>query len=63
MLDGYRTKIVGWVMALAPAFAMAGLAYDPQAITQFIDNFHGWLAAGYGLGGAAVHYFRNQATK
>lgn len=61
MLEGYRTKITGWVMAIIPILAMVGIQVDPVAVTQFINDFSAWIGAGYALGGYAVHYFRNLA--
>lgn len=63
VLPGLKTKITAWVMALAPAAAMLGYDINPEAVADFIEQFSGWIAAGYALLGAAAHYFRNLAGK
>jgi len=62
-LQGYRTKITGWVMALAPLVALAGFGFDQAAFTAWLDQFFAVIAGAYAVGGAAVHYYRNQANK
>lgn len=61
LLKGLRTKIVGWVTALAPAAAMLGYQYDPELIISFINDFSEWIMVGYIGLGTAIHKFRNQA--
>lgn len=63
ILKGHKTKITGWVMALGPALAMAGYAYDPEQVTAWIDEFSGLIAGVYIALGAAVQWFRNLAGK
>jgi hypothetical protein len=62
-LKGYRTKIAGWVTALAGVAAMVGYEYDPVMINEFLDGFAAQIAVLFGMGGAAIHWFRNQANK
>ena len=62
-LKGYRTKIVGWIMAAIPALGMLGYEIDPVTVETFLHDAGAWIAGGYVLAGSAVHYFRNQAGK
>jgi hypothetical protein len=62
-MKGYRTKISGWVTALAGVAVMAGYEYDPVAVNAFLDGFAGQFAVLFGMGGVAIHWFRNQADK
>ncbi len=63
LLPGLKTKLTGWVVALAPAFAMLGIEIDPAAVTAWIEEFNRVLMALFALGGAAIHWFRNLADK
>ncbi len=63
VLPGLKTKLTGWVVALAPALAMLGIEIDPAAVTAWIEEFNRVLLAFFALGGAAIHWFRNLASK
>jgi hypothetical protein len=63
VLPGLKTKIVGWVTALAPALAMIGYDYDPAAVGSFIDEFSNQIAGVFVMLGAAIHWFRGMAEK
>jgi hypothetical protein len=63
MLKGYRTKITGWVMALAPVAAMLGYNVKPEVIGPLLEDSEVWITTGYALGGALVHYFRGLADR
>jgi len=63
MLKGYRTKITGWIMALLPLLALAGVQFDQQAFMQLFNQSFDAILVLYTAGGAAVHYFRGQANK
>ena len=63
ILPGLKTKITGWVVALAPVAALVGFEFDPAQVSQFVEDFFAWIAAGYALAGAAIHFFRDLADK
>ena len=63
ILPGLKTKITGWVMALIPVAGMLGYQISPEATGQWIEDSAEWIAGGYVLFGAAVHWFRNLANQ
>ena len=62
-LDGYKTKILGYIPFVVALLALFGIDIDPQDIADLIDQFSGWIVAGAALYGAAIHWARNQADK
>ena len=59
ILSGYKTIITGWIMAIIPIAGMIGYEIDPGAVSIWLDEWYRWLAGGYVLLGAAVHWFRS----
>ncbi len=62
-LDGYKTKILGYIPFVVTLLALFGVDVDASTLAGLIDQFSGWIVAGAGLYGAAVHWARNQADK
>jgi len=60
-LKGKRTMITGWVMALMPLLALAGVGFDQQVFMGYFNQFFDAILALYAVGGAAVHYYRAKA--
>jgi hypothetical protein len=58
ILPGWKTNITTILLALIPIAGLFGYELDPAAVSQFVDEFGGWIQSGLGLLGAAGVWFR-----
>lgn len=58
VLPGLKTNITTVLLALIPLAGLFGFQIDPEAVTQFVDEFGEWVMAGQVLLGGLGVWFR-----
>ena len=58
ILPGWKTNITTVLLALIPIAGLFGFQIDPDAVTQFVNDFAGWIQGGLTILGGLGVWFR-----